>query len=206
MTNRSVKNFFMAPRSKKDNEIIKQKRREQIILTALETFAKRGYHRTSVSEIAKAAGISKGLMYNYFDSKEDLLITVLEYVLQQAMDTIFNSIAEKSRTLSPRELLAFGIKRFFEVMQAQADLWKLSMSLSMQVADMPKVHRIFVQMYNMTFHQIEQMLCAADVSDAPVKARIIAAQLDGIALHYFVMGDNYDLEAVKKAFIDKLIS
>ncbi len=206
MTERSVKKYFMSPRSKQDNEIIKQKRREQIIRHALEIFAKRGYHRTSVSDIARAAGISKGLMYNYFESKEDLLITVLEYVMQQAMDMIFNSIAEKSESLSPRELMAFGIERFFEVMQAQAGMWKLSMSLGMQVADMPKVHRVFVQMYHMTFQQIEQMLRAADVPDASVKARIIAAQLDGIAMHYFVMGDNYDLSAVKKAFIHELVS
>ncbi len=196
----------MSPRTKQANEQLKQKRREQIILTALKIFAKRGFHRTSVSEIAKAAGISKGLMYNYFDSKEDLLITVLEYVLQQAFDTIFNSIAEKSKTLSPHELIAFGIERFFDVMQAQAGLWKLSMSLSMQVADMPKVHRIFVQMYNMSFRQIEHMLRAADVADASVKARLIAAQLDGIALHYFVMGDNYDISTVKNAFINDIIS
>ena len=196
----------MSPRTKQANEQLKQKRREQIILTALKIFAKRGFHRTSVSEIAKAAGISKGLMYNYFDSKEDLLITVLEYVLQQAFDTIFNSIAEKSKTLSPHQLIAFGIERFFDVMQAQAGLWKLSMSLSMQVADMPKVHRIFVQMYNMSFRQIEHMLRAADVADASVKARLIAAQLDGIALHYFVMGDNYDISTVKNAFINDIIS
>lgn len=196
----------MAPRSKKDNEIIKQKRREQIILTALESFAKRGYHRTSISEIAKAAGISKGLMYNYFDSKEYLLIAVLEFVMPQAVDAIFNSIAQKAQTLSPRELMTFGIERFFEVMQQQADLWKLSMSLAMQVADMPKIHQTFVQMFDMTFRQIEHLLQAAGVPDASIKARLITAQLDGIALHYFVMGKNYDLAAVKKAFIQELIS
>ena len=206
MTNRSVKKMFMAPRSREDNEIIKQKRREQIILTALEAFAKRGYHRTSISEIAKAAGISKGLMYNYFDSKEDLLIGVLEFVMPQAVDAIFNSIAKKAETLSPRELMAYGIERFFEVMKDQADLWKLSMSLAMQVADMPKIHQVFVQMFDMTFRQIEQLLKATGAPDASMKARLITAQLDGIALHFFVMGENYDLEAVKKAFIQELIS
>jgi len=196
----------MAPRSKADNEIIKQKRREQIILTALEGFAKRGYHRTSISDIAKTAGISKGLIYNYFDSKEDLLMAVLEFVMPKAVDTIFNSIAEKAESLSPRELIGYGIERFFQVMQEQSDLWKLSMSLAMQVADMPKVHQAFVQMFDLTFRQIEQLLIAVGTSDASIKARLITAQLDGIALHYFVMGDDYDLEAVKKAFIQKLIS
>ncbi len=206
MTNRSVKNKFMSPRTKQANEKIKEKRQEQIIITALENFANRGYHRTSISDIAKAAGISKGLMYNYFDSKEDLLIAVLEYVLPQAVDAIFTGIAKQSKTLKPRELIVYGIERFFEMMQEQADLWKFSMSLSLQVSDMPKIHKVIVQMFDTMHHKIEELLNLNNIPDASVKARLIAAQLDGIALHYFVLGRNYDLAVVKKAFIQDVIS
>ena len=196
----------MSPRTKQANEKLKQKRREQIILTALENFANRGYHRTSISDIAKAAGISKGLMYNYFDSKEDLLIAVIEYVVPQAVEKIFSGITKKAKTLTPKELMSFVTDRFFEVMQEEAGLWKLSMSLSMQVADMPKIHQVIVQMYDMVHRKIEELLKRNNVPDAAIKARLIAAQLDGIALHYFVLGKNYNLEAVKQAFISEIVS
>ncbi len=207
MTDRSVKkNKSMSPRTKQVNEQLKQKRREQIILTALENFANRGYHRSSISEISKAAGISKGLIYNYFESKEDLLINVLKFVLLQAVDTIFKSIDKKSKTLTPLEMMAYGIGRFFDVMQKEADLWKLSISLAMQVADIPNIHQVLVQMFDMVYLQIEQLLKVNEVPDASVKARLIAAQLDGIALHYFVMGNNYDLETIKRVFINEITS
>ena len=196
----------MSPRTKQANEKIKQKRREQIIVTALENFAHRGYDRTSVSDIAKDAGMSKGLMYNYFNSKEELLIAVVKFVIPRAVDQIFDNITEKSKNITPEELMMCVIERFFEVLQEDAGLWKLSMSLSMQVSGMPKIHQIIVQMYDLVHRKIEELLVLNNVPDASVKSRLIAGQLDGIALHYFVLGENYDLQAVKQAFIKEIIS
>ncbi len=61
-------------------------------------------------------------------------------------------------------------------------------------------------MYDMVHRKIEELLKTNNESDASIKARLIAAQLDGIALHYFVLGKNYDLKAVKKAFISEIVS
>lgn len=45
-------------------------RRQQILAVSLELFVRRGFYGTSTREISKAAGISSGLMFHYFDSKE----------------------------------------------------------------------------------------------------------------------------------------
>ncbi|MEA3445052.1 MAG: TetR/AcrR family transcriptional regulator, partial [Bacteroidota bacterium] len=62
----------MSPRTKEQFETIREERREQILQVALELFANEGLN-TPISKIAKEAGISKGLVYNYFESKEELL-------------------------------------------------------------------------------------------------------------------------------------
>ena len=49
-------------------------RRAQIIAAAAQVFAEKGFHRATTREIASAAGVSEGTIYNYFDSKADLLI------------------------------------------------------------------------------------------------------------------------------------
>jgi AcrR family transcriptional regulator len=56
-----------------------EERRLQILDVALAEFAARGFYGTSVQDIARAAGISAGLMYHYFASKEDLLEATVEY-------------------------------------------------------------------------------------------------------------------------------
>jgi AcrR family transcriptional regulator len=53
-------------------------RRAQILDAALKLFAEKGYKGASNKEIAKAAGISAGLIYFYFEKKEDLLFAILE--------------------------------------------------------------------------------------------------------------------------------
>ncbi len=52
-------------------------RRAQIIDAAARVFAEKGFHRATTREIASAAGVSEGTIYNYFDSKADLLIGIM---------------------------------------------------------------------------------------------------------------------------------
>ena len=52
-------------------------RRNQILDAAAQVFAEKGFHRATTREIASTAGISEGTIYNYFDSKEDLLVGIM---------------------------------------------------------------------------------------------------------------------------------
>src|SRR6201995_6092610 len=55
---------------------------ERLLAEATRLFAERGYDRTSVQEIVEAAGVTKGALYHYFGSKEDLLQEVYARVLR----------------------------------------------------------------------------------------------------------------------------
>lgn len=55
----------------------KQERKREITRAALELFAERGFEAASVSGIAQAANVSKGTIYLYFDSKEDLFFSAV---------------------------------------------------------------------------------------------------------------------------------
>ena len=67
----------MSPRTPKQFEQMREEKKTLIMDVALEHFAKEGYHNTTITHIAKHAGISKGLMYNYFESKEELLTEII---------------------------------------------------------------------------------------------------------------------------------
>ncbi|MFC7326362.1 TetR/AcrR family transcriptional regulator [Marinactinospora rubrisoli] len=58
---------------------------DRLLTVATRLFAERGFERTSVQELVDAAGVTKGAMYHYFSSKEDLLFAVYQRVL--AMQT-----------------------------------------------------------------------------------------------------------------------
>ena len=62
---------------------VPEKRRAQIVETAVRLFAENGYHRTTIDDIAHEADISKGLVYKYFKDKNDVLFFVLVHVLEK---------------------------------------------------------------------------------------------------------------------------
>jgi AcrR family transcriptional regulator len=56
--------------------------RRQIIEAAANLFAEQGFHRTTTKDIALAADVSEGTIYNYFDNKDDLLIGIMEHLYE----------------------------------------------------------------------------------------------------------------------------
>ncbi|MFC5653276.1 TetR/AcrR family transcriptional regulator [Paenibacillus solisilvae] len=72
------------------SDISLEERREQIIKAALIVFAKRGIGGTKMSMIASEAGISHGLSYRYFSSKEELFTVLVQKAIDQAQAAIRN--------------------------------------------------------------------------------------------------------------------
>lgn len=70
-----------APNSRKPSVAPKRRggdKRDRILEAAVKVFARSGFHATRVSEVAKAAGVADGTIYLYFDSKEELLVSLFE--------------------------------------------------------------------------------------------------------------------------------
>ena len=78
----------MSPRSKEQNAIIKDERREQLLSAALRVFAHKGLAATKIGDIAAAAKLSHGLVYHYFDSKDDIFTELVRRAVYIANDTI----------------------------------------------------------------------------------------------------------------------
>jgi AcrR family transcriptional regulator len=69
------------PPSRRDRQIAA--RRAQILKAAARVFAEKGFHHTTTKEIAQVADLSEGTIYNYFDNKTELLISMVRQVAQQ---------------------------------------------------------------------------------------------------------------------------
>lgn len=61
-----------------------------IIDKSVELFAEKGYHATSAQEISGKFGIAKGSFYNYFKSKEELLVSIFKYFYESLMESLLN--------------------------------------------------------------------------------------------------------------------
>jgi AcrR family transcriptional regulator len=63
-------------------------KQEQLFNTAASLFAEKGYHGTSISDLARAMGLQKGSLYHYFKSKEELLFRLLDEYITGALNEI----------------------------------------------------------------------------------------------------------------------
>lgn len=84
--------------------------KEEILLKSLEVFRHRGYHNTSMNDLANAVGLLKGSFYHYFDSKETLMKEVLESVNILLVNHVFPIAYDDSSPV--KERMEMMLKRF----------------------------------------------------------------------------------------------
>jgi AcrR family transcriptional regulator len=116
------------PRTSEQFEEIRESRRQQIMDAGLELFASEGYSHCSISQLARHAGISKGLMYNYFESKEALLIAIIDEGINDIMTMIDPNM---DGTLEPEEVEGF-IRSTFKGIRENLKFWILFISIVLQ--------------------------------------------------------------------------
>lgn len=118
----------MSPRTAEQFEEMREERKALIMDVALEHFAKEGYHKTTINHIARHAGMSKGLMYNYFISKESLLF---EIVMRSVNEVYTDFDKDKDGFLSEEEF-EFFVRRLSNLLKEKKTFWRLLFQLLMQ--------------------------------------------------------------------------
>ena len=189
----------MSPRTRIQFEQIREKSRKAIMDSALQLFAQNGYHQTSVQRIAQRANIAKGLIYNYFNSKEALL----EAVIIEGMRLLKSYFAVIFQEKTPELKLISIIDSLFEIMLEDPLFWRLYFAILMQ-PDLPlKIKNIFADFINDFFQILENIFRQIGVADPVAEARIFAAIGDGIILHYWLSEKKYPLKQVKQLLLKK---
>lgn len=91
------------PKSKEVNEHIKEERKLSILMSALKLFSVRGYDAVRINEIAEDAGCSRGLLYHYYESKEDIFHDLMEYSHQKISS--FNLFDRTNKDITAKDQL-----------------------------------------------------------------------------------------------------
>ncbi|MGD9973887.1 MAG: TetR/AcrR family transcriptional regulator [Desulfatirhabdiaceae bacterium] len=94
-------------------------RRKQIIKGAIEVFTVKGFHDATTREIAQAAGVTEGTLYNYVRSKEDIIYIVYDYITQILRDDMEKAI---SRLTDPQERLKAALIQNMKTIDEYQDI------------------------------------------------------------------------------------
>ncbi len=165
--------------------------KDKILDAALDLFATRGFHRTSVDQIAAKAGVSKGLTYNYFDRKEDLLIALVERA-SEAMVSVAGVHAGSATgyQIMLRDLLA----RFGRMLKQNHEGLSFQLSLLFDPALQDLLRPLLRKRSEGLLAASKDLFHTAGVADPEMTARRFVSELDGIALHYLRVFEDYPLD------------
>jgi AcrR family transcriptional regulator len=105
------------PTQIKNQELVNERRR-QIADAAVKLFIDKGFHKTTTREIAGAAGISTGLLYEYVRTKEDVLYLVCDAIHSEVEQGVTHALRKAFRG---RDVLAAMIKEYFMVCNRMSD-------------------------------------------------------------------------------------
>lgn len=188
----------MSPRTPEQNEQIRTESKHRIMEAAFKLIAKNGYESTSIAGIAKEAGVSKGLLYNYFDSKEDLIKALVLGAMDEG-DQLVGEMMSKT----PKETLKGLIRWFFEEMRERADHWKLITELTFQIEKFDFVHEMVTEKMKEYIAVIESLLTQMGHKNALGEARIISALFDGIGFQVLIAREEYPLDEMEEYLLKK---
>jgi len=189
----------MSPRTPDQNERIRAASRERILEAALRLFAEHGYERTSVKMIAAAAGISQGLLYNYFAGKDALLAAIFE----ASMDDVRASFAAAEEEADPRRRIAGLVRGSVAVVRGNLAFWRLSYALRMQAGVMEGLGARTPEWTAAILATLERYLREAGVDDPGLEAAVLFATIDGVSQHYALDPGRYPLDAVAERIIGR---
>jgi len=165
---------------------------------ALELFAMNGFHATSISQIAKKAGISKGLAYNYFESKNELL--------QELVDQGFQEVGEMMQPnqdgIPSDEEFASFIEKSFDMVGNDLRHWKLFYSLMLQPTVAENINEKYAEVSEPLFKMMYTYIASKGNKDPEGDMMIISSMIEGALLYIIVATDIFPMERLKEKVID----
>jgi AcrR family transcriptional regulator len=111
-------------------------RTQELLEAALRVFARNGYRNTRLDDVAEAAGVTKGTIYHYFDTKEALLLRVIEHYETLAFGRADDAVRDDTLPASTRIRLL--VRKVFEPREHSRDL--IALLIRGIAHEVPHVH------------------------------------------------------------------
>ncbi len=192
----------------------KELKRKEILLAAMNVFAKKGLKDIKIDEIAAAAGIGKGTVYEYFSNKEEMFGAMILEFMQSFEDALaknmFRAKTHKDKIKVLTDSWVEVIKgEDSETISLMIDIWAESIRQTN-----PEITRIFDM--KAIYHEYRSMVAAIIDDginggtfrkvDSVLTAGTLLAALDGLIIQWLLDKETFDMKAAADALYDSFIN
>jgi TetR/AcrR family fatty acid metabolism transcriptional regulator len=183
-------------------------KRDAILRAATEVFARHGYFQAQVADVARAAGVAAGTVYLYFRSKDDLLVSIFERTMHEA---IADGRAALAGVADPRQRLERLARLHLERLGRDRDLAVVfQVELRQSTKFMERFSSTFLRDYIGMLRETiadgqKAGLFRTDVNPT-IAAKVLFGALDEMATNWILSKRRYSLVAEADAVIDLFVN
>ena len=160
-------------------------RRQQLLDVALQLFARRGFNATTMDDIAEAAGVTKPLLYQHFDSKRALYLELLGSVSDTMLEAIGKAVAAAG---GPRQQVEGGFAAYFHLVVTHGDAFQLL--FGSDVPNDPELSRAVRDVENSIAESIDELIDAGlDEDHRRLLAYAVVGMAEGASRHFLAVRD-----------------
>ena len=187
-----------------------EERRKQILDAATKVFAVKGFERATIADVARAAGVAEGSIYNYFKNKDDLLVSIP----RQAIHPPIESASAQIKTLAadalppPEQMLTTIARHIVAAIRQNAHVFRIlisalpAMSQSTREKYMSQVVLYAVGMLETYFQgQIERGVLRQDLKPAALARAFV-----GMFIPFVIFSEILLVESAPRPNYEQLIA
>lgn len=174
-------------------------KKEQIIEVATKLFSKKGFENTSVALICETAGVSKGLVFHHFKSKNELLREIFSSTTKEIIKMNENHVNEQTA----HQQLHYLIENFFVQLKADKLFFQLNLTMIVQPNTREILNDLIKERATFIMNSVKNIFNEIDPKNSSLLSYTFIAELDGIALNYLCIFDEYPLLQIKKLLLTK---
>jgi AcrR family transcriptional regulator len=173
-------------------------RREQILDVSVQVFAHRGFHSTSMNDVADAAGVTKPVLYQHFDSKQDLYLALLDEAGARLRNAVRKAVADAT---SGKEQTELGFKAYFRWVAEDHDAFLL---LFGSRASRDEESTVAIRRITAEAAQAIAPFIAADIEGEhqEMLAHGLVGLAEGVSRHLVEKGVTFDPEVLGQQMAD----
>jgi len=193
----------MAPRI-----VDKEAKKQRIVQAAITVFADKGFNNTKMIEIAEAAGIGKGTIYEYFRSKDDIFLEAFRYFKNEVDAEIGKRIfllTDPKRKLVVFIQTAFDVYfRFSDFVEIMFDFWAEGIRTRHEKIDLKQVYEEYRTYLAAILDEGIQAGVFRKMNSASV-ASIIVGTMDGLTLQWILSKDEFPIAQASRELIETIL-
>lgn len=184
-------------------------RKDQIVRATVECITKHGYHNFSMQDVARTAGVSKGIIHYYFLNKDDLMMSVLDRVAGD----IEGVLAEDMKSITdPAQKLDIFMSVSFDVVRSTKEYYQVNMDFWTQINQKKEVRQVISRHYakfrDTCANVIDEGIKSGAFKDVNphVYASFVISVIDGVSLQWLFDENVFSYDEMVKTSKDLILN